>query len=92
MLGVELWSTDLMEEEVLVVREGSVWAFNFHRAVFAKLVRKHLRRLKPLAIEERGDRILLKLEQEKGEELRAWLILNSDKGFFLTELECLELR
>lgn len=92
MLIVEWRDTDLMEEEVLVVREKGVMIFNFHRSVFAKVVGKHLRNLKPVSIEVRGERVVLKLSQEEGEELRAWLLLNLNKGFFITELECLELR
>ncbi|MEM1522134.1 MAG: hypothetical protein QXU69_03865 [Thermofilaceae archaeon] len=92
MLVVEWRDADLMEEEVLVVRERGSITFNFHRMVFARVVGKHLRNLKPLLMEIRGERVVLKLNQEEGEELRAWLLLNLNKGFFITELECLELR
>lgn len=81
-----------MEEEVLVVREGGTMTFNFHKSVFARVVGRHLRSLRPLSMETRGERVVLRLSQEEGEELRAWLLLNLNKGFFITELECLELR
>lgn len=81
-----------MEEEVLVIREGSAIIFNFHSCIFNKVAARHLKSLSPISVEEKGDRVILKLRAEEGEELRAWLLLNLGKGFFLTELESLELR
>lgn len=89
---MEWREADLMEEEVLIVRESGVMTFNFHKTIFNRIVRKHLGSLRPISIEVRGERVVLKLCQEEGEELRAWLLLNLDKGFFITELETLELR
>jgi len=90
---VEWWNEEeLMEEEVLIVREGSTWTFNLPREVFARLVSRHVEKLSPLAVSFRGNRVLLKLERERAEELRVWLLLNLNKGFFVTELECLDLR
>lgn len=82
----------MMEEEVLIVREGGRILFDFHKAVFARVAARHLDSLNPITVRERGERIVLELEAEKGEELRAWLLLNLGKGFFITELESLELR
>jgi len=82
----------LMEEEVLIVREGGKILFDFHKTVFARVAARYLESLSPITVRERGERIVLELEAEKGEELRAWLLLNLGKGFFITELESLELR
>ena len=82
----------LMEEEVLIVREGGRILFDFHKTVFARVAARYLDSLNPITVRERGERIVLELEAEKGEELRAWLLLNLGKGFFITELESLELR
>lgn len=82
----------LMEEEVLIVREGGKILFDFHKTVFARVAARYLESLNPITVRERGERIVLELEAEKGEELRAWLLLNLGKGFFITELESLELR
>lgn len=82
----------LMEEEVLIVRKGGRILFDFHKTVFARVAARYLESLNPITVRERGERIVLELEAEKGEELRAWLLLNLGKGFFITELESLELR
>lgn len=82
----------MMEEEVLIVREGGRILFDFHKTVFARVAARYLDSLNPITVRERGERIVLELEAEKGEELRAWLLLNLGKGFFITELESLELR
>ncbi|MCS7104730.1 MAG: hypothetical protein NZ954_04110 [Thermofilaceae archaeon] len=91
MADVEWYDLPLMEEEVLILREGSTIVFNFHSRIFNKVAAPHLKFLSPISIEEKGDRVILKLRAEEGEELRAWLLLNLGKGFFLTELEGLEL-
>lgn len=82
----------LMEEEVLIVREGWRIVFDFHKSVFARVAARYLESLNPISVKERGERIILELEAEKGEELRAWLLLNLGKGFFITELESFELK
>jgi len=81
----------LMEEEVLIVRDGVRMLFDFHKKIFEKVVAREISALKPISVEERGDRVVVELDIEKGEELRAWLLLNLGKGFFITELESLDL-
>jgi len=81
----------LMEEEVLIVREGWRMLFDFHKSVFERVVAQHLGALEPASVKERGERVVVELDAERGEELRAWLLLNLGKGFFITELESLEL-
>ncbi|RLF04343.1 MAG: hypothetical protein DRK00_06915, partial [Thermoprotei archaeon] len=63
-----------MEEEVLVVREGALMSFNFHRSLYERLVKPLLSMLHPQCVEERGERVILKLEGERGEEFKAWLL------------------
>lgn len=82
----------LMEEEVLVVKEGAVMSFNFHRSLYERLVKPLLSILQPRCVEERGERVVLRLEGERGEEFKAWLLINLDKGFYITELESIELK
>ena len=89
---MEWRNSSLMEEEVLIIREGSVWTFNFHKSVFLRVVGKHLGKLHPLSVDSQGERVVLRLNPDEGEELRAWLFLNLNKGFFITELECLDIR
>ncbi len=84
------WRDGLMEEEVLIVRESGRWTFDFHRSVFARVVGRNIRNLHPISMSSRGERVVVTLSEEEGEELRAWLLLNLHKGFFITELECLE--
>ena len=81
----------LMEEEVLVVREKSVIIFDVHKRLYNELLKGVLSKLKPLAVREEGERVVVELRDDEGEELRAWLLLNLDKGFFITELESLDL-
>lgn len=81
-----------MEEEVLIVREGGRVLFDFPKAVFARLVARRISSLNPISVREREGRVLLEVDRERGEELRAWLLLNLDKGFFITELESMELK
>jgi len=81
----------LMEEEVLIVRDCGRMLFDFHKSIFEKVVARYIGALEPVSIEERGDRVVVELDAEKGEELRAWLLLNLGKGFFITELESLDL-
>lgn len=81
----------LMEEEVLIVREGWRMLFDFHKSVFERVVARHLGALEPASVKERGERVVVELDAERGEEFRAWLLLNLGKGFFITELESLEL-
>lgn len=80
-----------MEEEILVLRERGFLIFNMHRNFYEKTVKRVIGALNPLLIEGRGDRVLVKFSSEEGEEFRAWLLLNLDKGFYLTELDSLEL-
>lgn len=79
-----------MEEEVVVAREGDVMLFDFHWRVFNKLAPRFLRALRPISLRRRGERVVIELGREEGEELRAWLLINTGKGFYITELESLE--
>lgn len=80
-----------MEEEILVLRERGFLIFNMHRNFYEKAVKKVIGALSPLLVEGRGDRVIVKFRSEEGEEFRAWLLLNLDKGFYITELDSLEL-
>lgn len=81
----------LMEEEILVLRERGFLLFNMHRSFYEKMVKRVIGTLNPLLVEEKGDRIVVKFGSEEGEEFRAWLLLNLNKGFYITELDSLEL-
>ena len=81
-----------MEEEVLVVKQGCEISFNFHESLYERLIEPLVGMLDPLEVERIGDRVLVKLTESRGEELKAWLLINLDKGFYITELESVELK
>ena len=82
----------LMEEEILVMRQGRNIVFNFHKGLFASLIQPLINLLEPCVTRREGDRVILILEGEKAEELKAWLMLHLEQGFYITELEDLELQ